>query len=424
MMLRTPQGLYSSLMRHALSAAVGLAVAGSLAACAPRGARPAARPTPPAPDAEFLISAGDSTFWVRSGASGIRVRGAPLLLAHYGQRFYELYVADDDRSYYDAVFTGQRVFRRDIETGDSLAVFEDTTVPHAARAYAASHPSDVPLGPDDDASDDPSTSVTGDVDILDVHGPYVSLEFHASREGRATTGARQITSRQVVGRAVVDLRRGHVVSLRAIFGHRGGDSVGQRGRRAYREALDSVLARQATADGRARAAARSLSAFPFDSASFTLSDIAGQPAVAFFVPGRGDQGGHALGLPAVRAPVPPWWDEERRVRPIPDSDSTSDAWQRAAVTVTARYDTTGEAHLTLADSAHREWSLARVPAPVRRLYWLDRPPVDAATRRALVRAFDESALYADDARAARMASRRARRPLMRLTGLPNRRYRR
>ena len=63
------------------------------------------------------MAAGDSTFWVSSDSTGMRVRGSPMLLARWDGRFYEVYVADDDRSYYDAVFVGQQVFRRDLLTG-------------------------------------------------------------------------------------------------------------------------------------------------------------------------------------------------------------------------------------------------------------------------------------------------------------------
>jgi hypothetical protein len=53
------------------------------------------------------------------------------------------------------------------------------------------------------------------------------------------------------------------------------------------------------------------------------------------------------------------------------------------------------------DVGGREWRVGRFPSPTRRLYWLDRPQLDSAGRRALVRAFNESALYGDDARSAR-----------------------
>jgi hypothetical protein len=75
----------------------------------------------------------------------VRVRGAPLELARVDGRFYELYVVDDDRSYEEAVFVGQRIFRRDLITGDSLLVYEDTIVPRLAARYARLHPEDVRL---------------------------------------------------------------------------------------------------------------------------------------------------------------------------------------------------------------------------------------------------------------------------------------
>src|SRR5689334_7075151 len=62
------------------------------------------------PDADFVLSAGDSSYWVTSAGGSLRFRGAPLELARVDGRFYELYVADDDRSYEDAVLIGQRIY--------------------------------------------------------------------------------------------------------------------------------------------------------------------------------------------------------------------------------------------------------------------------------------------------------------------------
>ena len=75
------------------------------------------------------------------------MRGAPLQLARVDGRLYELYVADDDRSYEDAILVGQRVYRRDLVTGDSVLVYQDTLVPHLARLYSRLHPDDRPLRP-------------------------------------------------------------------------------------------------------------------------------------------------------------------------------------------------------------------------------------------------------------------------------------
>src|SRR3954462_8798305 len=92
------------------------------AACG-RQNRPASdeRSLPPA--AEFLLATQDSTFWVATRGDKIRVRGAPIILAQYDGRFFEVYLADDDRSYHDALFVGLRVYRRDLQQGDSTLVF-------------------------------------------------------------------------------------------------------------------------------------------------------------------------------------------------------------------------------------------------------------------------------------------------------------
>src|SRR5215203_1223426 len=90
------------------------------------------------PHAEFLISSDDSTFWISTATGEARTRGVPLILARYGGRFYELYTAEDDFSYQNALLLGERLYRRDLVTGDSTVVFADTVVTRIARAYAQS----------------------------------------------------------------------------------------------------------------------------------------------------------------------------------------------------------------------------------------------------------------------------------------------
>src|SRR5205823_14083959 len=97
-----------------------LALAG-VAACHDALPQVAGKP----PTADFVLAAGDSSFWVTSRNGTVSVRGAPLELARVDGRFYEVYVEDDDRSYEDAVLVGQRVYRRDLIAGDSLLVYED-----------------------------------------------------------------------------------------------------------------------------------------------------------------------------------------------------------------------------------------------------------------------------------------------------------
>ncbi|HEY6089077.1 MAG TPA: hypothetical protein VD771_04725, partial [Gemmatimonadaceae bacterium] len=97
---------------------------------------------PPAqpPAAEFLVSAGDQTYWVRSDRSGLRIRGSPLILARTGGRYYEVYVGEIDRSYPRALFSGERIFRRDLASGDSAIIYDDTTVVRMAADYRRRHP--------------------------------------------------------------------------------------------------------------------------------------------------------------------------------------------------------------------------------------------------------------------------------------------
>ena len=90
-------------------------------------------------------------------------------------------------------------------------------------------------------------------------------------------------------------------------------------------------------------------------------------------------------------------------RPSPsDRRAAADVWRHGRYDVVVRYDTTEEdvARLFLRDSTSREWLVGRVPAPALRIFWLDRPAVDSTARRALARAFDESALYDEEVRAA------------------------
>src|ERR1051326_345722 len=114
---------------------LGCALLG-VAACGHRNAARDASAVAP-PRAEFLVATQDSTFWISTDGSKVRARGAPLILARYDGRFYELYVADDDRSFQGAMLVGLRLYRRDLQLGDSAVVFEDSIIPRIAREYLA-----------------------------------------------------------------------------------------------------------------------------------------------------------------------------------------------------------------------------------------------------------------------------------------------
>jgi len=348
--------------------------------------------TPP-PAAEFLIAAGDSTYWVRSGPSGVRLRGSPLALAHYGSRFYEVYVADDDHSFYDALFVGQRIYRRDLVSGDSVAVFDDSVFARLARRYERRHPEAEPLGPDDEASENPHGVATGEVDLLAVHGPYLSYEY------RTDIDVADEDELHSARRGVIDLRSGERATAASVFGKEGGALVVERGRRAYQAAVDSVRARR---DVRARRAAAALGSFAFDEGSFGLVEIGRDPGVAFLVPGTGERGGGlALPLPPVLAPPPPWWSEVRELLPEGAPDSTHDRWRRGAYEVVAVYDSVGDGFRLLLRDGHRSWSVGRLPGPAHQIFWLDGAAVDSTARQGLARAFDESAFYSDQVRSVR-----------------------
>jgi acyl-CoA hydrolase len=83
------------------------------------------------------------------------------------------------------------------------------------------------------------------------------------------------------------------------------------------------------------------------------------------------------------------------------SDTTGDRWTRDHYQVVARELTAEDAvRLTLVDSAGRVWPVTKLPLPARRIYWLDTSGADSTTIRALARAFDEAALYSEEARTA------------------------
>jgi hypothetical protein len=109
-----------------------------------------------------------------------------------------------------------------------------------------------------------------------------------------------------------------------------------------------------------------------------------------------------IGLaPIIADSAAAWWTEVRGTLSVAPFDSSLDRWERPGLSVVTRYDATGDrATLVMLDSAGREWPVARISAPAYSLLWLDAPPLDPATRRALTRAFDEAALYSEQSRTA------------------------
>jgi hypothetical protein len=257
-------------------------------------------PPPPPPVAEFLVSAGDQTYWVRSDNSGLKIRGSPLILARTGGRYYEVFVVEVDRSFPRALMSGERVFRRELASGDSAIIYEDTAIVHLAEEYRRRHPDVRLLGPDDDPDDDVDITAVGETDILNVFGPYVAVEHRLSIE-HADDHARDDTTR-----AVVDLRNGKPV------------------------ALDRML---------------------HDS---TVREAAGEGGLV-----------------------------NRR-------------WRHDGYDVVSHYDSVHKANtLALRDRRGREWKLGLVASSFVQIFWLDKPQVDAQTRHALARAFNDATAYGE-----------------------------
>ena len=170
-----------------------------------------ALPPPPPPLAEFLVSAGDQTYWVQSDHLGLKIRGSPLILARTGGRYYEVYVGEVDVAYPRALFAAERVFRREIASGDSAVIFEDSAVLALAADYRRKHPGQRLLAPDEDPDDEIDVAAVGETDILNVFGAYVALE-HRLSVGRADGGDRDDTTR-----TVVDIRNGKRVTLEQVL---------------------------------------------------------------------------------------------------------------------------------------------------------------------------------------------------------------
>ena len=359
--------------------------------------RPAVMASPP-PAAEFLVATLDSTFWVRSGPAGIRFRGAPLTVATFGGRFYEIFLADDDRSFDEALLVGQRIYRRDLMDGDSSLVFEDSVIPRIAREYARAHPTARPLEPDEEGAEDPETQATAELEIIGLHGPYLSYEYHV--DVAVPGGEPWHTTR----RGVLDLRSGRTMRVRDIFADSVATRLARQGRQAFRTAIDSLRIASGPDAEVSRRASLALGQLSFDDRSFVLTVVDSQLAVEFDIPERGPAvSDDVLPLTPVPASGSRWWSEVRNRFPLSEDDL--DRWRRvteAGYDVVARYDSTGErARLTITDSSLQEWQIMNVAAPVLHTFWLDHPAIDSVQRRALGRAFDAASLYDETTRTVR-----------------------
>lgn len=358
-------------------AALPFLVIAAIAACAPRE---------PAPDLEFLFVTGDSTFWVTSTGGAIKTRGAPMLISRVEGRFTEIYVVDDDRSYFDAVFVGHRLYARDLERGDSVELHHDTTVTRLAMDYARRHPDESQLGPDDPENDNPAIRATADIEILGVHGPYLSYEHHTDVETRDETSR---DHRHRYRRGVIDVRSGKELRLSDLFAKRASDSMIAAARAEWVSARDTILARPGTGAARAR---RAMADFEFSAASFGIGSDGQAPTVRFAVPGSGTNPDiEPVELGARTMTPPPWWAAVAAELPV-ESGSIA-AWSGGADTVMVNNAAAARVWtVALARAGAGARPVGQVSSAVERVLWLD-SLVSAKGRNALKRAFAEAGEY-------------------------------
>lgn len=166
-------------------------------------------PAPTPPSAEFLLADAGSTYWVRSGPRGINARTSPLILTSADNRFYEVYVDEETRSYEDAIFTREPIYSRDLLTGRKKLLWQEPRVTAWEKSYLTANPSARLLDPDEDGNDDVSVAASGESDILAVVGPYVLYDRHLTLE-------KENFEQSDSSRSAIDVRTGQTVPLEAV----------------------------------------------------------------------------------------------------------------------------------------------------------------------------------------------------------------
>ncbi len=333
--------------------------------------------------ADFLLTTADSTYWVSSGPNGLRVRSAPILIARVEGRLRELYSTDVDRSYFDAVFVGQRVFSRDLVRGDSVELMADTAVAALEQRFRREHPAERLLDKDEEAAEDPSISASASIDILDVHGPYLSFEYHTDIDVKRNGPA---VDRHTGRRGVLDMRTSSAVTLSQLFGAPSAERLLKGAAEEWGVASRALAAQ---GDSAGRAAVDAVRGFAIEPASFSLDARDGKPLVVIAVPGtRSGSATEPVALTPQSVETPSWWREVAPLLPA-GSDSVR-RWSRSPVQVTARSTDAQHARLVIRDGNARDWDMGIITAPAQHLLWLD-SSISTEDRRALERAFDESA---------------------------------
>lgn len=377
----------TQLAHRARYAVVAVVVTASLfGACRDQPAPARVPPLPPV--AEFLVAAGDSTYWVRADAQGMRVRSAPVLLARHADRFHELRIAAQITDFLDAEFVREQLFAQPLEAADSVLLFADDAVGEALGAWLRANPGEAPIDLADEDAPEPESVASDFLEVIDVHGPWVSWAHALDID---VVGAEDHLHRR--HRGVTDLTTGARATLDSLMSPEEAARVRTIGR-ASLDTMRAVVAR--AADERARRAQSTLHTFEFVDSAFSIIDVDHQPAIVFHVSGT-SRDGEALELllPPIPLKAPPsWWREVAPTLPVWTPDSSGVRWGNGAFSVVGVVDsarTTLRLALTASETPGVEWPIAVVPMPTFQFMLLDRATFGPQARAALLRAFDRAA---------------------------------
>lgn len=351
------------------------------------------------------MSAGDSTYWIRSSSDGLRVRSAPILLTRDGLQFHKLSIVEEIIDFFDAEFVRERLFGYPVARSDSTMLYADEAVAQAMARWMSANPDETPINASDEDAPEPESSAADFIEVIDVHGRWVSWA-HAIDIDVVGADPHQHERR----RGVVDIVSGARATLDSLMPAEHAQRVEALGRAA----LDTMLSVVRTAtDERAAEARSTLHTFSFDPAAFSITDIAGAPAVVFHVAGVNAEGESLeLLVPPIAFPESPaWWAEVRRTIPVWSADSLQVRWTHGAYAVSGTVDSsrTVLALSLMADTANaRPWPIAVVPMPAYQFMSLTADTFTEDMRAALLRTFEKAS--ADDP----FATRALRVPLPRL----------
>ncbi len=384
-----------------------LLAAGSVLSCIATGVAcsdateriPRVSSTPPA--AEFLVAAGDSTYWVRSNAAGLRVRSAPLLLTRADGAFHELRIVEDVVDYLDAEFVREQLYAYPLGRTDSVLLFDNASVTAAMQQWLREHPDEQPIDRTEEEAPDPASSAAEFLEVIDVHGRWLSWAYSLDVD---IDGA--VSHTHLRKRGVVNIESGAAATLDSLVS----PTEAARILAAGRASLDTMLAvvRQA-GDARAARARETLHTFAFDPTSFSIGNEGRTPSITFHVAGTGSDGeALELLLPSIAVAEPTaWWSAVEPMIPIWGGDSLNVRWSQGLYTVTGAVDSSRSsiALSLVADTIDATpWPLAIVPMPAYQFIALDRPSLDSTLRMTLERAFERAS--GDDPFATRALGRR------------------